>query len=97
MSMSKLEEQIQRIQEKLALLVKKQDGLERENRLLKTELEEEQGERKRAELELASLRNKLNIAALSTGDWNDRDKKAFEKQLQQYIRNIDQCIALLSK
>jgi hypothetical protein len=39
----------------------------------------------------------VNVLKVSTGQMDEASKKAFEKQLNHYIREIDRCIAMLSQ
>jgi hypothetical protein len=37
------------------------------------------------------------ILKVATGEMNEADKREFEKKINQYIREIDRCIAFLSQ
>ncbi|MGB4770685.1 MAG: hypothetical protein WBP58_04475 [Chitinophagaceae bacterium] len=90
-------EQIDRIRTKVQALVKKQQVLEKENEKLKTELDRKQGLELELKEKVGQLEEQLNLAKVSGGQMDDVSKKAFEKQLNQYIKEIDRCIAMLSQ
>jgi regulator of replication initiation timing len=90
-------EQIDRIRTKVQALVKKQQVLEKENEKLKTELDRKQGLELELKEKVGQLEEQLNLAKVSGGQMDEVSKKAFEKQLNQYIKEIDRCIAMLSQ
>ena len=71
--------------------------LQKENEKLKNELaavktrEKEQGE----QLKLLSLR--LEVLKASRGEMKEEDKKSIQKQLNQYLKEVDKCISLLNE
>lgn len=94
--MSKLEAQIKSIQQKQLHLVKRYQGLQRDNeKLLQENAALQELQTKQAE-ELQQLRLQVNVLKSATGSMDEHEKKAFEKQIAQYIREIDKCIHLLS-
>jgi predicted nuclease with TOPRIM domain len=90
-------EQIDRIRTKVQALVKKQKVLEKENEKLKSELDRKQGLELELKEKVGQLEEQLNLAKVSGGQMDEVSKKAFEKQLNQYIKEIDRCIAMLSQ
>lgn len=90
-------EQIDRIRTKVQALVKKQQVLEKENEKLKSELDRKQGLELELKEKVGQLEEQLNLAKVSGGQMDEISKKAFEKQLNQYIKEIDRCIAMLSQ
>ncbi|MFM2358533.1 MAG: hypothetical protein RLY16_526 [Bacteroidota bacterium] len=94
--MSKLEAQIKSIQQKQLHLVKRYQSLQRDNeKLLQENAALQELQNKQAE-ELQQLRLQVNVLKSATGSMDEQEKKAFEKQIAQYIREIDKCIHLLS-
>jgi phage host-nuclease inhibitor protein Gam len=89
-------EQLKRIQEKLQVLLKQQSLLEKENTQLKADLaaskEQEAGFVER----IGKLQQEVDILKLAAGDMSEADKKAFEKRINTYVKEIDRCIAVLS-
>ncbi len=90
-------EQIDRIRTKVQALVKKQRVLEKENEKLRTELNRKQGVELELKEKVGHLEEQLNLAKVSGGQMDEVSKKALEKQLNQYIKEIDRCIAMLSQ
>ncbi|HRN56532.1 MAG TPA: hypothetical protein PLL71_08770 [Agriterribacter sp.] len=93
--MSQLNEHISRVNEKLQLLLKQYYTLQKENDRLKQDIEQiklsEQSTREKA----ARLQQQVEIAKISSGQTGQEDKAALEKRINAYIKEIDQCIALL--
>jgi len=95
--MSELESNIKRINDKLQRLLRQYNQLlkdnERQSRLIK-ELQETKDQNTQT---IATLQQQTDILKASTGQMNAIDKKAFEKHINQYIKEIDKCIGLLSE
>jgi chromosome segregation ATPase len=95
--MPDLEEHIKRINNKVQHLLKRYVFLQKENEKLKNELaavktrEKEQAE----QLKLLSLR--LEVLKASRGEMKEEDKKSIQKQLNQYLKEVDKCISLLNE
>jgi hypothetical protein len=47
------------------------------------------------QIELLTLR--LEVLKASKGDMTEPEKKSFEKKINQYLREIDKCIAFLNE
>ena len=94
--MSKLEANIKSINEKLQQLIKKHASLKKENDHLKTELNILKEKEVEYKYSLHELEQKVSILKVSTGEMNETDKKDFEKRINQYLKEIDKCITLLS-
>lgn len=92
-----MEAQLKRIQEKLLALQKKQASLQKENKDLKDSLGKLRQESESQQQLISSLRQKVDVLKMSSGNWNDADKKQFEKRISSYIKEIDRCITLLSE
>jgi regulator of replication initiation timing len=90
-------EQIERIQQKIQSLIKKQAILEKENEKLKAELDRKVSVEQELKSKVGQLEEQVNVLKVSTGQMDEASKKAFEKQLNHYIREIDRCIAMLSQ
>ena len=98
-----LEQYIQRIEEKLQQLIKKLQQSQADNAMLREQLLEHQGELRRHEATIASLDEKLKLAKIATvtqGNGASEEEDAFRKEVRgkinDYIREIDRCIALLN-
>jgi hypothetical protein len=46
---------------------------------------------------VSQMEEQVNLLKASSGQMDETSKKAFEKQLNHYIREIDRCIAMLSQ
>ena len=93
--MPELEIQIKRIQEKLQLVLKKQDELVKENLRLKKDIDKSIQQSTNYIKMIDSLKQQVDVLKISSGNWDDLDKKEFEKRINLYIREIDKCIAML--
>ena len=94
--MSEIESHITLVNEKLQQLLKKYAALKKENESLSVQL----GKLKNKEEEFANttslLNEKINILQVASGSISGSEQKDFEKRINQYIKEIDKCIALLS-
>ena len=95
--MSELEEQFKRINAKLQQLLKQHLLLQKENEKLKDILKIVQLSRDQDTEQINKLQQQVSILKTSIGQMTEADKKAFEKQINQYIKEIDKCIGLLSE
>ena len=95
--MSELESQIKRIQEKLQLVLKKQDDLSKENQRLKKDIDKSIKQSTQYLQLIETLKQQVDVLKISSGNWDENDKKDFEKRINLYVREIDKCIALLSE
>lgn len=92
-----LDQHIKRLNDKLHQLIKRYAVLQKENGRLKNELnilklkEKEQQE----QLELFALR--IDVLKASKGEMMEDEKKVFEKKVNQYLKEVDKCIALLNE
>ena len=95
--MTDLDQNIKRINDKLQLLLKDYSNLQKENEKLKVELHavKQVQHEKDDQLQLFALR--IEVLKASKGSMTEDEKKAFEKKINQYLREIDKCIALLNE
>ena len=91
------QDQAIRITGKLQQLVKSQEQLLKENAKLRTEVAELRLKQESNAGKIAELEQSVAVLRTLTGNMDEPDKKALEKQLNQYIREIDRCIAMLSE
>ncbi len=93
----KSEEQIARIQGKLQELVSRYDRLQKENAKLRQELTPAR-QREAVHIErIAILEQQILVLKTNTGKLEEADRKALDKKLQGYLKEIDRCIAMLSE
>ena len=91
------QEQIIRITGKLQELLRKHETLIKENDRLRKENTELSSRHELHVGRIADLEQTVSVLRTLTGNMEDQDKKALEKQLNAYIREIDRCIALLGE
>ena len=91
------DEQFKRISDKLQLLLKKYEALQLENDRIMAELMPA----KKRELalidQITALEQKVMILKTSGGNLDDNDRKALDKKLHVYLKEIDKCIVMLSE
>jgi seryl-tRNA synthetase len=95
--MTDLDVHIKRIQEKLERLLKQYNDLQKENNLLKKEIERSSRQATVNQQTIETLKQQVEVLKISSGNWDENDKKEFEKRINHYIKEIDKCIALLSE
>ena len=95
--MSELEEQFKRINAKLQQLLKQHLLLQKENEKLKDTLKIVLLSKDQDTEQINKLQQQVSILKTSIGQMTEADKKAFEKQINQYVKEIDKCIGLLSE
>jgi type I site-specific restriction endonuclease len=95
--MAALEENFKRINNKLQLLLKQYMLLQKENEKLKETIKMIQLAKDQDTEQIVKLQQQVSILKTSVGQMTEPDKKAFEKQLNQYIKEVDKCIGLLSE
>jgi hypothetical protein len=95
--MSQTEQHLKRIQDKLQQLLKQYTLLQKENGLLKDELEKNKEQSLQHQQSVIHLKQQVDVLKLNAGEMKEGDKKEFEKRINSYIREIDRCIALLGE
>jgi hypothetical protein len=95
--MTELQNQVKRIQEKIQQLLKQQLILRKENDKLKQDLKAAQAGSLNQAAHIDQLIQQAEILKLSKQDMDGTEKKAFEKRLNGYIKEIDRCITLLKE
>lgn len=95
--MTELELQLKRIQDKLQHLMKQHTALQKENVKLKAELENSTDHLKKNQENVEQLKQQVEVLKITSGNWDETDKKEFEKRINSYIKEINRCIALLSE
>jgi hypothetical protein len=95
--MTQPESQLQRVHEKLMLLIRQHQMLQKENERLKEDLKKIQLYSEGVSREADKFRQQAEVLKLSGREMEESDKKMLEKRLNQYVREIDKCIALLQE
>ena len=92
-----VDHQFNTLNEKLQQLLKQHHRLQKENEKLKEELVLAKNKELETEHRIEEIQQQINIMKISSGNMNEKDKKEFEKKINQYIREIDKCISFLSQ
>ncbi|MEX0636618.1 MAG: hypothetical protein WD135_07600 [Ferruginibacter sp.] len=95
--MSALTDHINLIQQKLHQLLKQYELLQQENEKKSGSIQVLQAKLSEQQSSLEELKQTNLILKASTTDMDSVAKKELDLKLQQYIKNIDHCISLLSK
>ena len=95
--MSVLDESLKRIQQKLLQILKQQHLLQKENEQLRAAVKILQEAKENDTRRITELEQQAGILKSAAGKMNEPDKKLFEKHINQYIKDIDKCIGLLSE
>jgi len=95
--MSELEDHIKRVNNKIQQLLKQYQSLQKVNSQLAEELKSLKELRESDLLRIAQLQQQVGILKSAAGQMTESEKKAFEKIINQYIRELDKCIGLLSE
>ena len=88
---------VRRIQEKLQQLLRQRDLLLKENTKLREEVHHLQQNLEERSTRLEQLQQQVEILKATKAAMSEGEKRALEKRLGQYIREIDRCIALLGE
>lgn len=95
--MSKLEANISQVVGKMQVLIKKYQTLQKDHDKLKTELKEKTDNEAALLLKVKLLQQQLDIVQIaSTNNADEQTKNQLEKRINAYIKELDQCITLLS-
>ena len=92
-----VDQDFNRVGEKLQQLLKDHRRLQRENEKLHEELAAAQQIIEAGELRVQSLQQQMAVLKLAAGEMDEKEKKVFEKKLNQYIRDVEKVIAALSE
>ncbi len=82
---------------KLQQLLKKYMALQKENEVLRKDLDTSQKKENDYKLMVEELNQKVNILQAASGQMSNKDQKEFEKKITQYIKELDKCIGILSE
>ncbi|RYZ29173.1 MAG: hypothetical protein EOO10_07155 [Chitinophagaceae bacterium] len=92
-----VDQQFTVLYEKIQSLLRQYNRVEKENEKLREELEELKTKEAQSLGKMAELQQQISILKLAAGEMSEKDKKVFERQLNQYIREIDKTISYLSE
>ena len=92
-----VDQQFNSLNDKLQQLLKQYNRLQKENEKLKEELVLAKNKELETEHKIEEIQQQVSIMKISSGEMSEKDKKEFEKKINQYIREIDKCISFLSQ
>ena len=92
-----VDQQFNTINDKLQQLLKQYNRMQKENERLKEELEQSRSKEAEAKKLVEEYQQQVSILKISSGDMTEKDRKDFEKKINQYLREIDKCISFLSQ
>ena len=95
--MSELELQIRRVQDKLSVLIKSYQSVQKENSKLVAEVASLKEKETLQKAEMEKMLETIQVLKVSSGKMDEADQKEFEKHINQYIKEIDHCIGMLSE
>ena len=92
-----VDQQFNSLNDKLQQLLKQYNRLQKENEKLKEELVLAKNKELETEHKIEEIQQQVSIMKISSGEMSEKDKKEFEKKINQYILEIDKCISFLSQ
>jgi helix-turn-helix protein len=95
--MIQLEDQLKRINDKVQLLLRQNQQLQKDNEKLNKELADLKEKQVYQSRKLDEYEQQIGILKMAALQLDDTDKKELEKRLNGYIREIDRCIAMLEE
>ena len=91
-----VEEQLKSLHQKLQLLLKKYQQLQKENATLKKEVEGQRMALKEKDGVVYNLQQKIDVAKLNAGSMDAAEKKQLEQRINGYLSEIEKCLVLLN-
>lgn len=88
---------LQRIQGKLKELLQQQQLLKYQNKQLQASLTASQQKIREQQQRVEELQQQIAVLKMSPAQLDQQDKKELEKKINQYIKEIDRCIAQLGE
>ncbi|MBN9296781.1 MAG: hypothetical protein J0I41_07205 [Filimonas sp.] len=94
--MADLEIQLKSIQDKLQLLMKQYQAMQKENQQLKRDLEDQAALLEQREDEVHSLTRQLDGAQIGAKTGNSAQRDELQKRIDTYLKEIEKCLSLLN-
>ena len=82
--------------EKLQQLLKKYMLLQKDNETLRNDCSALQKKENEYKMTIEELNQKVNILQAANGNMAEEDQKELEKRIDKYVKEIDNCINILS-
>lgn len=94
--MENVEDHINRIHNKIQLMLKHLAALEKENEQQGKDILRLRQQKEAFDIQVKNLQEQNYILKAATNNMNEVDKTALEQSINKYVRDIDKCIGLLS-
>lgn len=91
-----IDEQLASIKNKLQQLLKQYQHLQKENQQLKKELEKARTASVSKTVEFENLQKQVDGLQLGNKTMDEKEKAALNKRIDGYLKEIEQCLALLN-
>lgn len=95
--MHSAEDYINRINAKLQQLLKQYDALQKDNSKLNLQVQQMKEKQDDLTENIHALQQQNLLLKASVSNMEDPEKKKLEAQINNYLKNIDTCISLLSE
>ena len=92
-----VDQQFTTLYEKLQQLLRQYNRLEKENEKLLEQLQASKKNEAATQSQIEELQQQVSILKMAAGEMSDKDKRTFERKLNEYIKEIDKTITYLSK
>ena len=93
----KLDEPIKRIHEKLQLMLNQFLLLKKENEKLRQEVNQLKQMDAEKNTRIETLLQRVEILRATKAQMSEEEKRAFEKRINQYLKEIERCINLIQE
>ena len=90
-------QQYKRITDKVQLLVKRMEHLQKENERLRSQIKDASDKMTHQDQKVASLEQTVSVLKTVSSNLSQDDRKEMEKKLSHYLKEIDRCISMLSE
>jgi len=95
--MQSLHQQLKQVNDKLQQLLKQQHAIQKENSALKATIKDLRSSIQLKDQRLEEFDQQKMVKQINNGNLGESEKKELEKKLNQYLREIDRCIAMLNE
>ena len=90
-------DQLNRVHEKIQLLVSRVEFLQKENETLKREIKKKQKLSATRQSVISDLEQTINVLRITPVKMDETGRKELDKKLSSYLKEIDRCITLLEQ
>ncbi len=97
MAQTNLQTSLENVHQKLKLLLDKHSALQKENIKLTSERNNLQKQLDAKDEQIKQLQQESDILKSGIQNWHPAQKKIFARRIDQYLKEIDKCIALINE